>query len=90
MTEDIAGQIHRDKCGRSDKVNAPENQSHEFRDGYRAGVETLGHEAVKMINEEGPKSATIWAKEWPNACVASGQHAVRWLRLESKSEKDDD
>jgi hypothetical protein len=53
MTEDIAGRIHRDEYGLSDKLNAPENQNHEFQDGYRAGVETLGHDAVKMINEEG-------------------------------------
>ena len=53
MKEDTAGRIHRDQYGRSDKVNAPENQNREFQNGYRAGVETLGLDAVKMINEEG-------------------------------------
>ena len=53
MKEDTAGRIHRDQYGRSDKVNAPENQNREFQDGYRAGVDTLGEDAIKMINEEG-------------------------------------
>jgi hypothetical protein len=26
---------------------------HEFQDGYRAGVDTLSEDAIKMINEEG-------------------------------------
>ena len=53
MKEDTAGRIHRDQYGRSDKVNAPENQNREFQDGYRAGVDTLGEDAIKMIIEEG-------------------------------------
>ena len=53
MKEDHAGRIHRDKYGRSDKVNAPENQNREFQDGYRAGIDTLGEDEIKMINEEG-------------------------------------
>ena len=53
MKEDHAGRIHRDQYGRSDKVNAPENQNREFQDGYRKGVDTYGEDAVKMINEEG-------------------------------------
>jgi hypothetical protein len=42
MREDTAGRIHRDQYGRSDKVNAPQNQNREFQEGYRAGVDTLG------------------------------------------------
>ena len=53
MKEDTAGRIHRDQYGRSDKVNAPENQNREFRDGYRAAVDTHGEDAIKMIIEEG-------------------------------------
>ena len=59
MKEDTAGRIHRDQYGRSDKVNAPENQNREFHYGYRAGVDTLGEDVIKMINEEGHLRAEI-------------------------------
>ena len=93
MKEDTAGRIHRDQYGRSDKVNAPENQNREFQNGYRAGVETLGLDAVKMINEEGHLREEVGddlGEKWPNGCVDSGLRAVRWQRLESKSAKDAD
>ena len=52
MREDTADRIHRDEYGRSDKVNAPENQNREFQDGYRAGVDTLGEDAVRMMRHQ--------------------------------------
>jgi hypothetical protein len=47
------------KYGRSDKVNAPENPNREFQDGYRAGVDTLSEDAIKMVNEEGHLRAKV-------------------------------
>ena len=52
MREDHAGRIHRDKYGRSDKVNAPENQNREFQDGYRTGVSSIAYQAQQIIKEE--------------------------------------
>ena len=59
MRDDTAGRIHRDQYGRSDKVNAPENQNREFQDGYRAGVDTLGEDIISMINEEAHLRAEV-------------------------------
>jgi len=33
VREDTAGRVHREKYGKSDKLNAPENQNREFQDG---------------------------------------------------------
>lgn len=49
--KDIAAQIHRGLYKKSDKANAPENQSDEWQAGYAAG---LAHErgGASMIFEE--------------------------------------
>jgi hypothetical protein len=52
VREDTAGRVHREKYGKSDKLNAPENQNPEFQDGYRTGVDSLGFDARKVIEEE--------------------------------------
>jgi hypothetical protein len=52
MREDIAGDVHFRYYGKSDKINALENQNREFQDGYSAGVDSLGFDARKVIEEE--------------------------------------
>jgi hypothetical protein len=52
MTEHIAGDVHFRYYGKSDKMNARENQNREFQDGYSAGVDSLGFDACKVIEEE--------------------------------------
>jgi hypothetical protein len=52
MQEDHAGRSHPDKYGRSDKVNAPENQNREFQDGYRAGAGSMAYRTEQIIEEE--------------------------------------
>ena len=52
MREDTAGRVHREKYGKSDKLNAPENQNREFQDGYSTGVDSLGFDARKVIEQE--------------------------------------
>jgi hypothetical protein len=52
VREDTAGRVHREKYGKSDKRNAPENQNPEFQDGYRIGVDSLGFDARKVIEGE--------------------------------------
>lgn len=52
MSEDIAGNVHMKFYGKSDKLNAYENQNTEFRTGYWRGVETLGSDAKVLIEEE--------------------------------------
>jgi hypothetical protein len=52
VREDTAGRVHREKYGKSDKLNAPENQNREFQDGYSTGVDSLGFDARKVIEEE--------------------------------------
>jgi hypothetical protein len=52
LREDTAARVHREKYGKSDKRNAPENQNPEFQDGYRTGVDSLGFDARKVIEEE--------------------------------------
>jgi hypothetical protein len=52
MKEDHAGRIHREQHGRSDKLNAPENQNREFQDGYRTGDDSLGFDARKVIEQK--------------------------------------
>ena len=52
MREDTAGRVHREKYGKSDKFNAPENQNREFPDGYSTGVDSLGFDAQKLIEEK--------------------------------------
>jgi hypothetical protein len=52
MNEDIAGNVYRKYYRKSDKLNAPENQNRESQDGYQAGVDTLGEDAIKLINEK--------------------------------------
>ena len=52
MREDTAGRVHREKYGKSDKLNAPENQNREFQDGYSTAVDSLGFDARKVIEQE--------------------------------------
>jgi hypothetical protein len=52
VREDIAGRVHREKYGKSDKRNAPENQNREFQDGYSTGVDSLAFDARKVIEQE--------------------------------------
>jgi hypothetical protein len=52
MREDHAGRVHREQYGRSDRLNAPENQNREFQDGYRTNVDSLGFDAQKLIEEK--------------------------------------
>jgi hypothetical protein len=52
MKEDTAGRIHRERYGKSDKLNAVENRNSEFRDGYAIGVESLGEDARKVVEAE--------------------------------------
>ena len=52
MNEDTAGNVHRRLYNKSDKANAKENQSREFQDGYRTGANSVGYNALKVINEE--------------------------------------
>jgi len=51
--------IDRDQYGHSDHVNVSKKQNREFQDGYSVGVETLGYDAAKMINEEGHLRAEV-------------------------------
>ena len=50
--EDTAGNVHRKLYGKSDKVNALENRNDEFQGGYWTGVDSLGYDARKVIEEE--------------------------------------
>jgi hypothetical protein len=49
---DSAGDVHRKLFGKSDKLNAPENQNTEFRIGYWTGVNSVGYDASSIIEEE--------------------------------------
>jgi hypothetical protein len=71
--------VHREKYGKSDKLNAPENQNPEFQDGYRTGVDTLGFDARKVIEEEFLLRVKVnddLAKASRNGVAALGPHAV--------------
>jgi hypothetical protein len=52
MIEDSAGREHYSIYGKSDKVNAVGNRNNEFQDGYATGVESLGCDPRKIIEEE--------------------------------------
>jgi hypothetical protein len=52
MKDDTAGRIHYNIYGKSDKANAVGNRNNEFQDGYATGVQSLGCEAHKVIEEE--------------------------------------
>jgi hypothetical protein len=52
MREDIAGNVHFKYYGKSDKLNASENQNREFQDGFSAGADSLGFDAREVIEEE--------------------------------------
>ena len=52
MKEDTAGRIHRERYGKSDKLNAVGNRNNEFQEGYAMGVNTLGEDARKVIEDE--------------------------------------
>jgi hypothetical protein len=52
MREDTARRIPRDKYGRSDKVNASENQNREFQDGYSTGASSMAYRGEQIIEEE--------------------------------------
>lgn len=52
MNEDTAGNVHRRLYNKSDKANAKENQSREFQDGYRVGVNSVGYDGTRVILEE--------------------------------------
>jgi hypothetical protein len=52
MIENTAGRDHFSIYGKSDKVNAVGNRNNEFQDGYAMGVQSLGYDARKVIEEE--------------------------------------
>jgi hypothetical protein len=52
VKEDTPGKTHRERYGKSDKVNAVENRNNEFQDGYAMGVQTFGEDACAVIEEE--------------------------------------
>jgi hypothetical protein len=43
---------HRDKYGRSDKLNAPENQNREFKDGYRVSAKSMSCNSGQILEKE--------------------------------------
>ena len=52
MKEDTAGRIHRERYGKSDKLNAIGNRNNEFREGYAMGVQSLGEDTRKLVETE--------------------------------------
>jgi hypothetical protein len=52
MKEDTPGKIHRERYGKSDKVNAVQNRNNEFQEGYAMGVQSFGEDAFTVIEEE--------------------------------------
>ena len=93
MNDDIAGEVHRKFYGKSDKINAHENQNPELQVGYSAGMGSLGFDARKVIEEELSLSHEVG----DDFCVGmmecvrgSGRNVVRWRRLAARSGKGDD
>jgi hypothetical protein len=87
MKEDIAGRIHRERYGKSDKLNALGNRNNEFQDGYAMGVNTLGVVARKVIkNEEqlrkevGDDLGSGFAEWQRGFCAARSQLAAAGIR----------
>jgi hypothetical protein len=52
MKEDTPGNIHRKLYGKSDKINAPENQNNEFQRGYWTGASSMAYRAEQILEEE--------------------------------------
>ena len=96
MREDTAGRVHREKYGKSDKPNAPENQNREFQDGYSTGVDSLGFDARKVIEQEFllrvevdddlGKGFEEWSRGfWAARCQMARGRYRKLLRLASSS-----
>jgi len=87
MKEDIAGRIHRERYGKSDKLNALGNRNNEFQDGYAMGVNTLGNVARKVIKDEeqlrkevGDDLGSGFAEWQRGFCAARSQLAAAGIR----------
>ena len=87
MKEDTAGRIHRERYGKSDKLNAIGNRNNEFRDGYAIGVQSLGEDTRKVVEAEeelrkevGDDLGSGFAEWRRGFCAARSQLAAAGIR----------
>jgi hypothetical protein len=93
MKEDTAGRIHRERYGKSDKLNAVGNRKNEFRDGYAMGVQSLGEDTCKVVETEeelrkevGDDLGSGFAEWRRGFCAARSQLAAAGIRNRKKRE----
>ena len=87
MKEDTAGRIHRERYGKSDKLNAVGNRNNEFRNGYAMGVQSLGEDTCKVVETEeelrkevGDDLGSGFAEWRRGFCAARSQLAAAGIR----------
>ncbi len=88
MSNSIASQVHRAIYGKSDAVDAPENQNEEFQAGWKAGLEST-QEAPEVIEAEWIRRGSPLVEcpnfhEWKRGYWAQQMQAVERKMLEKK------